>query len=53
LYEVISALRSGTLVQSARRTVASFLVEEWLSGGAASRAAELDVGPEGLDIVSR
>ncbi len=30
LNEAISALRSGTLVQPSRRTVASFLVEEWL-----------------------
>jgi hypothetical protein len=32
LNEAISALRSGTLVQPSRRTVASFLVEEWLPG---------------------
>jgi len=30
LNEAISALRSGSLVQPSRRTVASFLVEEWL-----------------------
>jgi integrase len=30
LNEAISALRSGTLVQPSRRTVASFLVGEWL-----------------------
>jgi len=30
LNEAISALRSGMLVQPSRRTVASFLVEEWL-----------------------
>jgi integrase len=30
LNEAISALRLGTLVQPSRRTVASFLVEEWL-----------------------
>jgi hypothetical protein len=30
LNEAISALRSGTLVQPSRRTVASFLGEEWL-----------------------
>src|SRR5215218_6799496 len=30
LNEAISALRSGTLVQPSRQTVASFLVEEWL-----------------------
>jgi integrase len=30
LNEAISALRSGTLVQPSRRTVASFLAEEWL-----------------------
>jgi hypothetical protein len=30
LNEAISALRSGTLVQPSRQTVASFLVGEWL-----------------------
>jgi hypothetical protein len=30
LNEAVSALRSGTLVAPSRRTVASFLVEEWL-----------------------
>ena len=34
LNEAITALRSGTLVQPARRMMASFPVEEWLSGGA-------------------
>ena len=48
LNEAITALRSGTLVQPARRMMASFPVEECLPAVRASVPAELDVGGRSL-----